>query len=134
MTHVEDTVDPIRDLDIITQELRLKVICSTLQCNLHGFVIILNPNVAFDLIPVSVITGVCVCVFPIRIMHGYLAASMVLLQDIEFMDRKIEDLEKVLKRSNAKEHKIEMECCQKVSLQESRIVMIVVDDSFISGV
>lgn len=48
-------------------------------------------------------------------MHGYLAASMVLLQDIEFMDRKIEDLEKVLKRSNAKEHKIEMECCQKVS-------------------
>jgi obg-like ATPase 1 len=58
VTHVEDTVDPIRDLDIITQELRLK--------------------------------------------------------DIEFMDRKIEDLEKVLKRSNAKEHKIEMECCQKV--------------------
>lgn len=29
VTHVEDTVDPIRDLDIITQELRLKVICST---------------------------------------------------------------------------------------------------------
>ena len=72
--------------------------------------------------------------YTIRIMHGYLAASMVLLQDIEFMDRKIEDLEKVLKRSNAKEHKIEMECCQKVSLQESRIVMIVVDDSFISGI
>lgn len=69
MTHVEDTVDPIRDLDIITQELRLKVICSTLQCNLHGFVIILNPNVAFDLIPVSVITGVCVCVF----YHTYYA-------------------------------------------------------------
>lgn len=125
MTHVEDTVDPIRDLDIITQELRLKVICSTLQRTLHGFVIILNSNVSFDLIPVSIITGVCVstcvstcvcvCVFPILIMHGYLAASMVLLQDIEFMDRKIEDLEKVLKRSNAKEHKIEMECCQKVS-------------------
>lgn len=85
----------------------------------------MNPNVSFDLIPVRIITGVCVStcvstcacvrVFSILIMHGYLAASMVLLQDIEFMDRKIEDLEKVLKRSNAKEHKIEMECCQKVS-------------------
>ncbi len=26
VTHVEDTVDPIRDLEIITQELRLKVL------------------------------------------------------------------------------------------------------------
>jgi obg-like ATPase 1 len=58
VTHVEDTVDPIRDLEIITQELRLK--------------------------------------------------------DIEFMDRKIEDLEKVLKRSNDKQTKLELECCQKV--------------------
>lgn len=125
MTHVEDTVDPIRDLDIITQELRLKVICSIFVIQFAWVCHHFNPNVYFDLIPVSIITGVCVpmcvstcvcvCVFSILIMHGYLAASMVLLQDIEFMDRKIEDLEKVLKRSNAKEHKIEMECCQKVS-------------------
>jgi obg-like ATPase 1 len=30
------------------------------------------------------------------------------------MDRKIEDLEKVLKRSNDKQTKLELECCQKV--------------------
>jgi obg-like ATPase 1 len=33
------------------------------------------------------------------------------------MDRKIEDLEKVLKRSNDKQTKLELECCQKVSQQ-----------------
>lgn len=37
-----------------------------------------------------------------------------LLQDIEFMEKKIDDCEKVLKRSNAKEAKMELECCQKV--------------------
>ncbi|KAJ7541242.1 hypothetical protein O6H91_10G051000 [Diphasiastrum complanatum] len=56
--HVEDTVDPIRDLDVITEELRLK--------------------------------------------------------DKEFMQRKIEDLEKALKRSNDKQLKLELECSQKV--------------------
>lgn len=56
--HVEDTVDPIRDLEVITEELRLK--------------------------------------------------------DREFMERKVEDIEKVLKRSNDKHIKLELECCKKV--------------------
>lgn len=56
--HVDDTVDPVRDLEIISEELRLK--------------------------------------------------------DIEFMERKLEDLEKTMKRSNDKQLKIEHECCQKV--------------------
>ncbi|KAJ4851352.1 Obg-like ATPase 1 [Turnera subulata] len=58
IVHVEDTVDPVRDLEIITAELRLK--------------------------------------------------------DIEFMERKIEDLEKSMKRSNDKQLKIEHELCEKV--------------------
>jgi obg-like ATPase 1 len=56
--HVDDTVDPVRDLEVITEELRLK--------------------------------------------------------DIEFMQNKLEDLEKSMKRSNDKQLKIELECCQKV--------------------
>ena len=56
--HVDDSVDPVRDLEVITEELRLK--------------------------------------------------------DIEFMERKIEDLEKSMKRSNDKQLKIEHECCQRV--------------------
>ncbi|KAL3696669.1 hypothetical protein R1sor_010745 [Riccia sorocarpa] len=68
--HVEDTVDPIRDLEVITNELRLK--------------------------------------------------------DLEFMARKVEDLEKALKRSNAKELKVEMECCVKVQdwLKEGKDVRL----------
>ncbi|GMN54664.1 hypothetical protein TIFTF001_023783 [Ficus carica] len=56
--HVDDAVDPVRDLETISAELRLK--------------------------------------------------------DIEFMEKKIEDLEKSMKRSNDKQLKIEHECCQKV--------------------
>ncbi|XP_023745379.1 obg-like ATPase 1 [Lactuca sativa] len=56
--HVDDSVDPIRDLEVITAELRLK--------------------------------------------------------DIEFMERRIEDLEKILKRSNDKQVKVEHELCLKV--------------------
>ncbi|XP_020587395.1 obg-like ATPase 1 [Phalaenopsis equestris] len=56
--HVDDSVDPVRDLEVITEELRLK--------------------------------------------------------DIEFMERRIDDLEKSMKRSNDKQLKIELECCQKV--------------------
>lgn len=58
ISHVDDTVDPVRDLEVITEELRLK--------------------------------------------------------DIEFMERKVEDLEKAMKRSNDKQLKLELECCQKV--------------------
>ncbi|XP_056175803.1 obg-like ATPase 1, partial [Syzygium oleosum] len=56
--HVDDSVDPVRDLEVISAELRLK--------------------------------------------------------DVEFMERKIEDLEKSMKRSNDKQLKIEHECCMKV--------------------
>ncbi|KAK9151041.1 hypothetical protein Syun_009350 [Stephania yunnanensis] len=56
--HVDDSVDPIRDLEVISEELRLK--------------------------------------------------------DIEFLGRKLEDLEKSMKRSNDKQLKIEHECCDKV--------------------
>ena len=35
-------------------------------------------------------------------------------KDIEFMERKIEDLEKSMKRSNDKQLKVEHECSQKV--------------------
>ncbi|TQE12053.1 hypothetical protein C1H46_002447 [Malus baccata] len=56
--HVDDTVDPVRDLEIISAELRLK--------------------------------------------------------DIEFIERRIEDLEKSMKRSNEKALKIEHELCQKI--------------------
>ncbi|KAI3744037.1 hypothetical protein L1987_57109 [Smallanthus sonchifolius] len=56
--HVDDSVDPVRDLEVITAELRLK--------------------------------------------------------DIEFMERRIEDLEKSMKRSNDKQLKIEHEVCLKV--------------------
>ncbi|KAB1222825.1 Obg-like ATPase 1 [Morella rubra] len=56
--HVDDTVDPVRDLEVISAELRLK--------------------------------------------------------DIEFMEKRIEDLEKSMKRSNDKQLKIEHELCQKV--------------------
>ncbi|WVY95188.1 hypothetical protein V8G54_034276 [Vigna mungo] len=68
--HVDDTVDPVRDLEIITEELRLK--------------------------------------------------------DVEFMERKIEDVEKSMKRSNDKQLKIELECCQRVKalLQEGKDVRL----------
>eukprot|EP00850_Spirogloea_muscicola_P018838 SM000177S03171 [mRNA] locus=s177:27542:32098:+ [translate_table: standard] len=56
--HVDDIVDPIRDLETIHEELRLK--------------------------------------------------------DIEFMDARIQTLEKDLKRSNDKQMKLDLECCQKV--------------------
>ncbi|MCO5583581.1 hypothetical protein L7F22_037494 [Adiantum nelumboides] len=58
VTHVEDSIDPVRDLEIITNELRLK--------------------------------------------------------DLEFMARRLEDIEKALKRSNDKQLKLELECCKKV--------------------
>ncbi|KAK1309016.1 hypothetical protein QJS10_CPA09g00734 [Acorus calamus] len=56
--HVDDTVDPVRDLEVIGEELRLK--------------------------------------------------------DLEFMERRLEDLEKSMKRSNDKQLKIELELCEKV--------------------
>ncbi|KAL5977374.1 Obg-like ATPase 1 [Asimina triloba] len=56
--HVDDSVDPVRDLEVITEELRLK--------------------------------------------------------DIEFIERKLEDIEKSMKRSNDKQLKIEHECCEKI--------------------
>ena len=48
------------------------------------------------------------------------------LKDIEFMHRAIEDLEKVLKRSNDKQVKLEHECCLKVMewLQEGKDVRL----------
>ncbi|EFJ11869.1 hypothetical protein SELMODRAFT_234816 [Selaginella moellendorffii] len=69
--HVEDSVDPIRDLDIITLELRLK--------------------------------------------------------DLEFIERRIEDIDKALKRSNDKQLKLELECCHKVheSLKQGKDVRLV---------
>ncbi|CAJ1962954.1 unnamed protein product, partial [Sphenostylis stenocarpa] len=68
--HVDDTVDPVRDLEIITEELRLK--------------------------------------------------------DVEFMERKVEDIEKSMKRSNDKQLKIELECCQRVKalLEEGKDVRL----------
>uniref|UniRef100_A0A6N2MMF3 Obg-like ATPase 1 n=1 Tax=Salix viminalis TaxID=40686 RepID=A0A6N2MMF3_SALVM len=56
--HVDDIVDPVRDLEVISAELRLK--------------------------------------------------------DIEFIERRIEDVEKSMKRSNDKQLKIELEMCQRV--------------------
>ncbi|KAJ9558192.1 hypothetical protein OSB04_012806 [Centaurea solstitialis] len=56
--HVDDSVDPVRDLEVITAELRLK--------------------------------------------------------DVEFIERRIEDLEKSMKRSNDKQLKVEHELCLKV--------------------
>ncbi|KAK7831960.1 obg-like atpase 1 [Quercus suber] len=56
--HVDDSVDPVRDLETISEELRLK--------------------------------------------------------DIEFMERRVEDLEKSMKRSNDKQLKVEHELCLKV--------------------
>ena len=48
------------------------------------------------------------------------------LKDIEFMQRAIEDLEKVLKRSNDKQVKLEHECCLKVMewLEEGKDVRL----------
>lgn len=68
--HVDDTVDPVRDLEVISEELRLK--------------------------------------------------------DIEFMERRIEDLDKSMKRSNDKQLKIEHELCLRVkaSLQEGKDVRL----------
>ncbi|CAN6455688.1 unnamed protein product [Victoria cruziana] len=70
IVHVDDSVDPIRDLEVINQELRLK--------------------------------------------------------DIEFMERKVEDLEKSMKRSNDKQLKLEHECCMKVKtwLEEGKDVRL----------
>eukprot|EP00261_Vitis_vinifera_P037024 XP_019078267.1 PREDICTED: obg-like ATPase 1 isoform X2 [Vitis vinifera] len=56
--HVDDSVDPVRDLEVISEELRLK--------------------------------------------------------DIEFIEKRIEDVEKSMKRSNDKQLKIELELCLKV--------------------
>jgi len=58
ITHVDDTVDPVRDMETISEELRLK--------------------------------------------------------DIDFMNKKIEDLEKSMKRSNDKQLKVEHELCERV--------------------
>ncbi|TVU03251.1 hypothetical protein EJB05_51220 [Eragrostis curvula] len=58
ITHIDDTVDPVRDLETIGEELRLK--------------------------------------------------------DIEFVEKRMEDLEKSMKRSNDKQLKIELELCQRV--------------------
>ncbi|KAF8774991.1 hypothetical protein HU200_005039 [Digitaria exilis] len=70
ITHVDDTVDPVRDLETISEELRLK--------------------------------------------------------DIDFMNKKIEDLEKSMKRSNDKQLKIEHELCDRVikHLQEGKDVRL----------
>ncbi|GKA94590.1 OLA1 protein [Tanacetum coccineum] len=66
--HVDDIVDPVRDLEVITAELRLK--------------------------------------------------------DIEFMERRIEDLEKSMKRSNDKQLKVEHELCLKVKawLESEKVI------------
>ncbi|KAJ7015374.1 obg-like ATPase 1 [Populus alba x Populus x berolinensis] len=68
--HVDDIVDPVRDLEVISAELRLK--------------------------------------------------------DIEFIERRIEDVEKSMKRSNDKQLKIEMEMCQRVKawLEEEKDVRL----------
>lgn len=68
--HVDDSVDPVRDLEVITEELRLK--------------------------------------------------------DLEFMEKKIEDLEKSMKRSNDKQLKIELELCQRIKtwLEEGKDVRL----------
>ncbi|KAF9673164.1 hypothetical protein SADUNF_Sadunf11G0120100 [Salix dunnii] len=68
--HVDDIVDPVRDLEVISAELRLK--------------------------------------------------------DIEFIERRIEDVEKSMKRSNDKQLKIELELCQKVKawLEEEKDVRL----------
>lgn len=68
--HVEDSIDPVRDLEVITEELRLK--------------------------------------------------------DIEFIARKVEDIEKALKRSNDKHLKLELECCKKLeeTLKDGRDVRL----------
>lgn len=58
ITHIDDTIDPVRDLETISQELRLK--------------------------------------------------------DIEFVQARIDDLDKQMKRSNDKQLKIEHELCQRV--------------------
>ncbi|CAN6195880.1 unnamed protein product [Urochloa humidicola] len=70
ITHVDDTVDPVRDLETITEELRLK--------------------------------------------------------DIEFVNKKVEDLEKSMKRSNDKQLKIEHELCERVlkHLQDGKDVRL----------
>ncbi|XP_025820827.1 obg-like ATPase 1 [Panicum hallii] len=70
ITHVDDTVDPVRDLETISEELRLK--------------------------------------------------------DIDFMNKKIEDLEKSMKRSNDKQLKIEHELCERVikHLQDGKDVRL----------
>jgi len=41
------------------------------------------------------------------------------LKDVEFMERKLEDLEKRMKRSNDKQLKIGHECSQRVSTSSS---------------
>ncbi|KAL9265551.1 Obg-like ATPase 1-like protein [Drosera capensis] len=68
--HVDDTVDPVRDLEVIGEELRLK--------------------------------------------------------DLEFMERRIEDLEKSMKRSNDKQLKTEHECCLRIKtwLEEGKDVRL----------
>ncbi|XP_039816478.1 obg-like ATPase 1 isoform X3 [Panicum virgatum] len=70
ITHVDDTADPVRDLDTISEELRLK--------------------------------------------------------DIDFMNKKFEDLEKSMKRSNDKQLKIEHELCERVikHLQDGKDVRL----------
>ncbi|XP_066325814.1 obg-like ATPase 1 [Miscanthus floridulus] len=70
ITHVDDTVDPVRDMETISEELRLK--------------------------------------------------------DIEFMKKRLEDLEKSMKRSNDKQLKIEHELCERViaHLEEGKDVRL----------
>jgi len=70
ITHVDDTVDPVRDMETISEELRLK--------------------------------------------------------DIEFMKKKLEDLDKSMKRSNDKQLKVEHELCERVvaHLEEGKDVRL----------
>lgn len=70
ITHVDDTVDPVRDMETISEELRLK--------------------------------------------------------DIEFMKKRLEDLDKSMKRSNDKQLKIEHELCERViaHLEEGKDVRL----------
>ncbi|KAK3010432.1 hypothetical protein RJ639_012521 [Escallonia herrerae] len=48
----------------------------------------------------------------------------VCVKDLEFMERKIEDLEKSMKRSNDKQLKIEHELCQKLGWEQSKSLSV----------
>lgn len=46
--------------------------------------------------------------------QGWAVFCFVRVKDLEFMEKKIEDIEKSMKRSNDKQLKIELELCQRV--------------------